>query len=209
MSGFGELPRGISGRTLDALEADAAARAAAPTWWHGYGGTIQDGDYEGVEVRVVLGPTPIGPDDTTLTGQPLQGGMYGRTGLPYLASWDHEPTDEERDAIMPDDPDDADDADDWPAALASITALPAVQQVKLTCRTTPVQLEGTLTDGRHFYFRGRDGRVQLGVGATLDDAVAETVDGGAAIGRHEDAGWLDPDDVPELLAQLLDERTAR
>ena len=42
--------------------------------------------------------------------------------------------------------------------------------IEMTCSACPVQFEGTLTNGKWFYFRARGGW-SLGVGDSLEDAV--------------------------------------
>ena len=59
--------------------------------------------------------------------------------------------------------------------MAMILQHPAVAECRQTCEVAPEQYEGRLTDGRHFYFRFRFGRAQLGLGATVEAAVASTV----------------------------------
>lgn len=46
-----------------------------------------------------------------------------------------------------------------------------------TCSGCPMQWEGTLEDGTHFYARYRDGRFRAGFGATNLEAVGRAVDG--------------------------------
>lgn len=50
---------------------------------------------------------------------------------------------------------------------------PAVAAADQTCIACPEQWEGTLTDGRAFYFRFRHSRAQLGVGADQNAAVTD------------------------------------
>jgi hypothetical protein len=50
--------------------------------------------------------------------------------------------------------------------------LTVVSQVT-TCEAAPVQIEGTLSDGRRFYFRSRHRRISLGASTTRDGAVAK------------------------------------
>lgn len=50
-----------------------------------------------------------------------------------------------------------------------------VAESQCTCESCPEQWNGRLTDGQHFYFRLRPGQAQLGIGATADDAVLQTV----------------------------------
>lgn len=51
----------------------------------------------------------------------------------------------------------------------------------------PNQIKGVTDDGRHFYFRGREGRWQLHFGATFDEAVT----GPGYEGEEEKAGWFE------------------
>jgi hypothetical protein len=60
---------------------------------------------------------------------------------------------------------------------------PWVAESYRTSIAFPDQYEGTLADGRHFYFRFRHGYVQLGIGSTADAAVDDTLRGGRAAGQ--------------------------
>ncbi|HWB37868.1 MAG TPA: hypothetical protein VHA75_17770 [Rugosimonospora sp.] len=51
----------------------------------------------------------------------------------------------------------------------------AIATHRMTTGAAPVQIEGTLTDGREFYFRSRHRTITLGAGATQDEAVAENL----------------------------------
>ena len=46
-----------------------------------------------------------------------------------------------------------------------------VVELEQTCRACPAQWEGRTADGRHVYVRYRFGWLQVGVGATLEDAI--------------------------------------
>jgi hypothetical protein len=48
-----------------------------------------------------------------------------------------------------------------------------VTEVRQTCGSCPSQWEGRTDDGRHVYVRYRWGWLQVGLGATLDDAVSD------------------------------------
>lgn len=100
------------------------------SWWHAYGRTMPDDDPEfpGCWVQLTVGPMPAGPDGVTEKGNavkaPLR--MPDGTEIPYLASWDREPTDEEKAALEP--------PEEMPATcercgevaeLAGLTVLPA------------------------------------------------------------------------------------
>jgi hypothetical protein len=50
---------------------------------------------------------------------------------------------------------------------------PLVASYVKTCEACPEQYEGTLTDGRIFYFSYSRGQAFLGIGRTLDEAVHE------------------------------------
>jgi len=65
-------------------------------------------------------------------------------------------------------------------------SMPAVRRLTITCEACPWQAEGELGDGRVFYMRHRFCVAQLGVGATLGDAVANSF--GNEIPYHEDNG---------------------
>lgn len=67
----------------------ASRSGGSSRWWHAYGGVMEGlGCYQ----LVVVGPAEQGPDvalDLHMGGQP------------YLASWDHEPTDLEKETVTP------------------------------------------------------------------------------------------------------------
>jgi len=72
---------------------------------------------------------------------------------------------------------------------------PLVLESAHTCSACPDQYEGTLTDGTAFYLRYRSGHAELGVGADLDAAVMDTIDGARTceqIGDYLD-GMFDSD----------------
>ncbi|MEV7263999.1 hypothetical protein AB0N38_10650 [Micromonospora aurantiaca] len=52
---------------------------------------------------------------------------------------------------------------------------PLVAEARRTCVAAPEQYEGRLTDGRHFYFRLRSGRAQLGLGDDPATAATSTI----------------------------------
>jgi hypothetical protein len=51
---------------------------------------------------------------------------------------------------------------EWEAALAALRE--AGWQAQMTCLAAPVQVEGTLPCGEHFYFRSRHDEILLAVG---------------------------------------------
>jgi hypothetical protein len=51
---------------------------------------------------------------------------------------------------------------EWEAALATLRE--AGWQAQMTCLAAPVQIEGTLPCGEHFYFRSRHDEILLAVG---------------------------------------------
>jgi hypothetical protein len=62
---------------------------------------------------------------------------------------------------------------------SSMPLHPMVATYAVTCHAVPFQIEGTLVDGRYFYFRDRHGYASLGVG----------VDHGAAVDHSFTSGW--------------------
>lgn len=70
------------------------------SWWHSFGKVPDEGDLAGLWVQVTLGPTAVEPDDPKLQqGVPVPVPGFGELQLPYLASFDHEPTAAEKDAL--------------------------------------------------------------------------------------------------------------
>lgn len=99
-------------------------------------------------------------------------------------------------------------------AKDTLTLPDSVTDAEVTCMASPVQIQGNLADGWVFYFRSRFRHAQLGVGRTLDEAVAATcgVGDGACVTREthgpEDqygAGAITLREASALLADLLDE----
>lgn len=57
---------------------------------------------------------------------------------------------------------------------ASVSRKPiVVDDIEMTCEACPSQWEGRTRDGRFVYVRYRWGGLQVGFGATLDDAIAD------------------------------------
>jgi hypothetical protein len=84
-----------------------------------------------------------------------------------------------------------------------------VASCECTCEACPEQYEGTLTDGTVFYFRARFGQAQLGLGATVDQAVIDTLGEGSARMRFGDnlQGMFDDDEHRnQVFATLLAQR---
>jgi hypothetical protein len=89
---------------------------------------------------------------------------------------------------------------------------PHVVEQEMTCGGCPVQIEGRLDDGRHFYFRYRWGVAALGFGDTPQAAVDEQFGGCGEYMDHGDSlqGVFDSDtDLNEVFGQLLQWRRAR
>lgn len=80
-----------------------------------------------------------------------------------------------------------------------------VQDDKKTCSACPTQWEGTLKDGRSFYFRYRWGKAYLGVADTIDNAVWVGDKGGVKafsyLGHALD-GVLDDDEYRRMFVEL-------
>lgn len=72
---------------------------AAPLWWHVYGHVVPEGDFAGCWRMAILGEASIGPGETTLTGETPETTLID--GMPWLGSLDHEPTDDEKNALTP------------------------------------------------------------------------------------------------------------
>jgi hypothetical protein len=88
----------------DAIAAEHGLIGDGP-WWHAYGAQPDSGEWAGCWVAITVGPIAAGPTGHRDNGQPITDPLtvpHGGT-LPYLASWDHEPSDEEKGALEPDD----------------------------------------------------------------------------------------------------------
>lgn len=74
-----------------------------------------------------------------------------------------------------------------------------------TCWGAPTQWEGTLKDGRSFYFRYRWGRAYLGVASAVDNAIWAEENGGVSamdsLGDSLD-GHLTDDEYREAFVNL-------
>lgn len=90
--------------------------------------------------------------------------------------------------------------DAWPPARQ----LPNTIESRQTCGGCPEQYEGRLIDGRFFYFRYRHGRAELGIGATLEDAVRSSAYQQVLIVNDRLSGMFDSEDSrDEVFKQLL------
>lgn len=65
----------------------------------------------------------------------------------------------------------------------------------------PTQYEGSMRDGRRWYFRYRHGVAQLGIGATDDEAVEDSWGNGIRLGDDLD-GCLDEDEFQDAFVSL-------
>lgn len=84
-----------------------------------------------------------------------------------------------------------------------------VVAVVQTCGMCPSQWEGIADDGREVYARYRHGRLYVGIGATLDDAVMAGVCGRGEMlyeGDHGDewGGYMTFDEMARHTAHVLD-----
>lgn len=77
--------------------------------------------------------------------------------------------------------------------------------MRMTCLACPLQYDGTLWDGRHFYFRYRGGAAELGVGSNPLAAVRDIDKVHVAVGDPLD-GHLPPDEFALVLTLLLGRR---
>ncbi|GAA1030038.1 hypothetical protein GCM10009557_20650 [Virgisporangium ochraceum] len=66
-----------------------------------------------------------------------------------------------------------------------------------------MQMDGTLADGRFWYFRSRGSHVSLGVGRTPDEAVDDESLEVSIDGPEFTASWLAPEDTAEAFFRLL------
>lgn len=69
-----------------------------------------------------------------------------------------------------------------------------------TCYACPAQWEGTLKDGRAFYFRYRSGEASLGIGKTRDQAITDP----GAWRTHGDGldGFMEEDEFHDVFGLL-------
>jgi hypothetical protein len=78
------------------------------SFWHAYGMVATAGELEGAWLTLVVGPTelPYAPADMVNLGSaygPRRVDDHCLPDLPYLCTWDHEPSDEEKASLEPND----------------------------------------------------------------------------------------------------------
>lgn len=86
---------------------------------------------------------------------------------------------------------------------AALTFDDYVTDYRETCEACLTQYEGTLKDGRRFYFRYRFAKASLGFGETDDEAVHDSF---RWVLRHSDEpydGYVSEDEFKELFVQLV------
>jgi hypothetical protein len=77
-----------------------------------------------------------------------------------------------------------------------------------TCSACPLQAEGTLANGKHWYFRARHDHYYFGVAGSVEDAVfKDTSDWGKEYGPYPDASWMNPCDAVQLIHGCIEEYT--
>lgn len=79
---------------------------------------------------------------------------------------------------------------------------PMIATQTQTCWICPEQYEGTLTDGRFFYYRMRRGTARLGVGSTIDEAVENCWDYSEGHGDPLQ-GFFDPPEARDEIFESL------
>lgn len=67
-------------------------------WWHAWGGVILIDEFEGDWATVILGPSIISPEEVEST-EPVT--EVTALGLNYLTTWDHEPSEAEKEKLIP------------------------------------------------------------------------------------------------------------
>jgi hypothetical protein len=80
---------------------------------------------------------------------------------------------------------------------------PLVATEEMTCVACPEQWEGTLRDGRHFYFRYRGGRASLGLGIGPESAVDDPHEARVRHGDSLQGIFGSDDDRRAVFAELL------
>lgn len=83
-----------------------------------------------------------------------------------------------------------------------------VADYRETCMACPTQYEGTLKDGRRFYFRYRFAKASLGIGDTDDGAVHDSFHWVLPYGDDPLDGCVTEDEFKELFVQLMQERAS-
>jgi hypothetical protein len=83
---------------------------------------------------------------------------------------------------------------------------PLIATAERTCLGCPEQYEGQLRDGRYFYYRFRWGTATLGLGATIDEAVADPFEAGAYLGDDLRGFFNDDWERDNTFGDLLEDR---
>ncbi len=94
--------RGMAFKGGDFVAPDMT-RALEPTstttWWHTFGAEVEGLGW----VQMIVGPGSSGPDAIGKSGHRLRDTSipYEGTELPYLTSWDHDPSEAEKESVQP------------------------------------------------------------------------------------------------------------
>jgi hypothetical protein len=94
----------------------------------------------------------------------------------------------------------------WSELEELLMADERVTSAGVTCTGAPVQMDGTLADGRFWYFRSRGSHASLGVGRTPVVAVDDESLDIPIDGPEFTASWLSPDDTVGAFFRLLSQR---
>jgi hypothetical protein len=81
---------------------------------------------------------------------------------------------------------------------------PRVRVAVKLCPARPEEYEGRLATGKHFYFRLRWGVACLGLGDSLDQAVANSGTCMRSVGGPHDGEWISEDLRDQVFADMLD-----
>lgn len=96
----GPLYMGATGDGRETLTVDVTI-SDEKLWWHAFGGVATSGAWKDCWALTVLGESTIPPGGKSADGTVLDENVVLKGCLRYLTSWDHEPTEAEKDAITP------------------------------------------------------------------------------------------------------------
>jgi hypothetical protein len=79
-----------------------------------------------------------------------------------------------------------------------------IPEFQWTCSACPLQAEGILANGKHWYFRARWDHYYFGVAGSADDAVLkDTSDWARECGPYPNASWMDPCEAVQLIHECV------
>lgn len=85
-----------------------------------------------------------------------------------------------------------------------------IVEMRCTCGACPVQYQGTLENGKHFYFRARWGEWSFAVGDSFDEAVTQSMliaptefQQRGETGGEFDASWMELAEAERIIRECV------